>query len=333
MRKFPDRFTFQWHVTDYCNLRCKHCYQNSYNYNGESPDKNAEFLDKMIDLVKTIGGNNKNVKSHINITGGEPFLYLYLLELLEIIKSRKHFSVGILSNGFLQSNDYLLKLKKLPIGFIQISLDGNKAIHDEIRGKGSYDSVVSALKAYKKLGIPTMISFTAHAMNYLHYPHVVEVGKKYHVYKVWTDRYIPSSNDDPLLLSTQDFQILLKMIREEKSKISLKLFSETQVASDRALQFFACGGRPYSCSAGNSLLAIMPNGDVYPCRRLPVFVGNLNAQSLNEIYFKNELINKIRNSDCSEGNCLYKTQCNGGLKCLTYSINGALSSKDPNCLI
>ena len=35
-RLLPNYITFQWHLTDQCNFRCKHCYQTDYTNNGES---------------------------------------------------------------------------------------------------------------------------------------------------------------------------------------------------------------------------------------------------------------------------------------------------------
>ena len=36
---------------------------------------------------------------------------------------------------------------------IQLSLDGTKEIHDEIRGKGSYDKAIKTFNRLKPLGI------------------------------------------------------------------------------------------------------------------------------------------------------------------------------------
>lgn len=54
----------------------------------------------------------------------------------------------------------------------------------------------------------------------------------------------------------------------------------------RALQFMVGGGEPYHCSAGDTPITILPNGDVLPCRRMPVIAGNLFNQPLQEIYFE-----------------------------------------------
>ncbi len=105
---------------------------------------------------------------------------------------------------------------------------------------------------------------------------------------------------------------------------------------DRALQFLQSGGRPYRCSAAKGIIAVMHNGDVYPCRRLPVLSGNVFREKLSDIYFNSALMNDVRNdsavpSGCSR--CSYFVMCGGGAKCQAYAITGNYHSADPGCFI
>lgn len=323
------RFTFQWHITDICNLRCKHCYQSNYTDKGLPMEQLLAIGEKLNDFVTKNDINN----AHINFTGGEPFLRKDLAELLIEINKYKTFTFGILSNGYIPSHSTLDKLRSLPLKFIQLSLEGKKKTNDRIRGEGSYEQVTQALKAYKKYKIPTMLSFTANAENYKEFSHVVKTARKHNAYKVWTDRYIPQGNSDKLQLSTQHFKELGEILIKEKEK---KRNKNIEVAANRALQFLFCGGTPYRCSAGKNLLAILANGDLLPCRRLPIKVGNLLTDDLNELFFSSELLKDIRNENkldnaCSE--CYYKLACMGGLKCLTYAQTNNYHKKDINCWI
>ena len=58
----------------------------------------------------------------------------------------------------------------------------------------------------------------------------------------------------------------------------------TEIAVNRALQFHCGGGPPYHCTAGDTLVAVMPNGDLYPCRRMPIRAGNLLETPLTQLY-------------------------------------------------
>ena len=54
---------------------------------------------------------------------------------------------------------------------------------------------------------------------------------------------------------------------------------------NRALQFLEGDGRPYRCTAGESLLILMPSGDLYPCRRMPIPLGNVTKVPLEKLCF------------------------------------------------
>ncbi|MFZ4398667.1 MAG: radical SAM protein [Bacteroidales bacterium] len=328
--------TIQWHINENCNLRCKHCYQDAYQNEGFSLNDLILILDKIqlfIENRKEISSSVK--KAHINFTGGEPFLKKEIIELLTEVNNRKIFSFGILSNGFLLNETELKSLKELQPKFIQISLDGNRSLNDSIRGNGSFEAIVLALKTYHKLKIPCMISFTVNSTNYKTFPEVVSIARKYKTFKVWTDRYIPENIKDPLILQTNQFKEFMEIVLHEQSKTKYHFLSKTKITSNRALQFLVSGGQPYKCSAADQLLAIMANGDVMPCRRLPFKMGNILNQELSEIY-NHPIKEKIHclNSvikDCEL--CYYKKMCNGGLRCLTYAISGDLDNKDPDCWI
>ncbi len=79
----------------------------------------------------------------------------------------------------------------------------------------------------------------------------------------------------------------------------------------------------------------MPNGDPYPCRRMPIRVGNILETPLSELYnceMFRDLRNKNRISEpCQD--CLYAGACRGGLRCLSYAMSGDPFKTDPGCWI
>jgi radical SAM protein with 4Fe4S-binding SPASM domain len=323
-------FTFQWHITNICNNRCKHCYQDDFNSEGLPFEELAKILIQLQEFVKVNGIK----KAHINITGGEPFLRDDIFDLILKIKETGVFSFSILTNGYIPSCEKLNKLKTLKPKFVQISLEGKRKTNDLIRGDGSYDKILQSLKVYHKLGIPTMISFTANAYNYMDYHHVVKIARKYNAFKIWTDRYLPNGKSDNFQMTTAQFKTLGSLINKEKRWNNYCVFSKTEISVNRALQFLICGGQPYRCSAGNTLLAILSNGDLLPCRRLPIKIGNLLSESIVELYKNSDIIKEIGyndNLDINCVNCYYKTSCNGGLKCLSYIITEDFKNRDINC--
>ena len=111
----------QWHITERCNWRCKHCYQENY----ETPEMNIGQMEKVIVQYVALVKKWKLPKhrARIQITGGEPFLREdFFLFLEEIKKYSDYFNWGIMSNGSLLTEDIVKRLKVLGIDFFQVSL-------------------------------------------------------------------------------------------------------------------------------------------------------------------------------------------------------------------
>jgi radical SAM protein with 4Fe4S-binding SPASM domain len=293
-------------------------------------------LEQITTFISNLPRKHKRFRAHINITGGEPFLFPHLLPLLQSIQETNLFSFGILSNGFLLPDQSLKILKSLNPSFIQLSLDGDKLVNDQLRGPAAFDETLKAAMAYKKLKIPLLFSFTANAMNYGFFKDVVAIAKRYKIAKVWTDRYLPLNKNDELLMSSSQTFTFMHNLSQLYGKQHRFVKAATKISCDRALQFLTAGGEPYRCQAGVSLLALMPNGDLYPCRRMPVILGNINSTPLQEIYQTSPLLAQLQTdhlSDQSCRNCFFSKSCNGGLKCLSYALYGDFTRKDPHCWI
>ena len=129
-------FYFQWHITDKCNLRCAHCYQDDYTDNSDLPLEELKLIaDK---LFRTLSKWKK--KGDISITGGEPFTRRDLFSFLEYLDTSKCVSnLDILSNGTILTNENVERLRSLnKLHSVQISLDGaSPETHNEIRGHGN----------------------------------------------------------------------------------------------------------------------------------------------------------------------------------------------------
>ena len=103
------------HVTNVCNLACKHCYRDSHSKSEYGVDTGSLFI--MIDRLKTAG-----VKFLV-IAGGEPLLRRDIEELLKYINYKKFDSVTLLTNGT-GITEKLAKLIASCIGSVHVSLDG-----------------------------------------------------------------------------------------------------------------------------------------------------------------------------------------------------------------
>jgi len=336
----PRGLLLQWHVTERCNLRCAHCYQEDYSCEELSFENLLEVLAQFRRLLDRWRREPTRppVRGHITVTGGEPFVRRDFLDLLEVFSAnRKHFSFAILTNGSFIDAAMARRLRKFGPAFVQLSIEGSQATHDKIRGRGDFDKTVSGLGHLVRSRIRTLISFTAHRANFREFPEVARLGRRLRVSRVWADRLVPWGTGSGLreqVLTPEETRELFELMRAARAEASGRWFGRTEIAMHRALQFLVAGGRAYHCTAGDSLVTVGPNGDLYPCRRMPIRVGNLMETPLAELYYGSDLFCALRDRQrVSEGcrGCPHSARCRGGLKCLSYAVTGDPFQADPGC--
>lgn len=325
------KFVLQWHLSENCNLKCLHCYQENHKPVQLKYEQLESIYLQYKELLKKI-----KMKGHINITGGEPLCNPYFFKILELIKKDSDLiTFSILSNGTLITEAVAKKIKSYNPYYVQVSLEGGKKTNDYIRGKGTYKQIAEGIKNLKNEDIFTSISFTATKLNYKEFPKVVKYARKYKVNNVWSDRLIPLGNSEnkELTLNFKETREYLEIMNNERKKLKYKKNNITTISMYRALQFQMTNEFEYGCTAGDTLLTVMENGDLVPCRRMPIVVGNLLKENMYELYKNNKLLKELRKKkipdECNV--CEHSEMCHGGLKCLTYAMYGDLNHKDIGC--
>lgn len=325
-----NRFVLQWHISEACNLKCRHCYQEDRPPVQLPPAQLRSILDQYRELLNRLG-----VKGHINLTGGEPLCSpLFYPMLDEFRKDAQLYSFSVLTNGTLITDEAARKISEYRPAYVQVSLEGGKKTNDLIRGEGVWNKVAEAIGHLKKYRIFVSLSFTATKLNYKEFPKVVRFAEKHGVDNVWSDRYIPlnPAADGELPMNQEETNAFLQIMADERRRLQRKR-SRTNVAMYRALQFQMTNDLPYTCTAGRSLLTVMENGDLVPCRRMPVVVGNLLETGMYELYVNSPFLQRLREEtipdECRK--CEHARLCAGGLKCLTYATYRDLNRKDVGC--
>ncbi len=333
------RLLMQFHITGRCNLRCKHCYRTE----GDVETLPFESIIDIIEQYKVLLAEYNKIhrikkRGHINITGGEPFYRSDITGILEYLgENRELFSYGVLSNGSFIDKHIIEILKSTEVSFVQLSIDGNREMHDSLRAKGDYDRVLDTARMLEENDIRTYISFTATKSNHKHLPSVAAECRKRRITKLWSDRLVPIGNGkelEELQITPEELPRYLRSMKKAQGGwITRLLFPKTQVSSNRALQFLGTDGCLYSCSAAKSLVTVDEFGNVMPCRRMPIICGNVQSTPLRDIYFKSEVFRELREDrlpkECSE--CAYSFECRGGAKCQSYAVTGSFYRADPAC--
>ena len=331
----PGNLLLQWHVTDRCNLRCSHCYQEAYS----GPELGFEDLLKAVEQYRTLLAALGVRRGHINVTGGEPFVREDFIPFLDILsRHRDTFSFAILTNGSFIDEAQAARIRRLGPAFVQLSMEGGRETHDAIRGEGDFERVGQAARNLRQERVRTFLSFTVHKGNYREFGEVAEEGIRLGVARIWTDRFIPLGNGTAMadkVLSPHETGEFFEMVRKmrERTKRWWRR-GDTEIAMGRALQFIAGGGEPYRCAAGGSLLALGADGILYPCRRMPVPLGNVTTEPMAALYREHHFLASLRNrrriARGCEG-CFYARACGGGLRCLSYAAFGDPFRADPGC--
>ena len=203
-------FVLQWHLSEKCNLKCKHCYQENHVPIGLKYEELLNILGQYKRLLKKL-----KMRGHINITGGEPLLCPHFFKLLDIFKRDSNlYSFSILTNGTLLNEKIAKEIASYNPYYVQVSLEGGKRTNDYVRGKGVYKKVGEAVKNLKKYNIYVSISFTATKLNYKEFSKVVKYAEKLKVNNVWSDRYIPlgDSEDKDLALNYEQTRKYLQIM-------------------------------------------------------------------------------------------------------------------------
>jgi len=341
MKEFKTYFSLQWHITNKCDQRCKHCYI----YAGKDKKCGLELdlktlvkiLDNFIDFCNKVGK-----LPYLVITGGDPLLYSKIWEFLTILHERG-IKFTILGNPFHLNYDVVKRLEELGCKSYQMSLDGLKETHDFIRKPGSFDATLDALKYFKGTSIKTNIMNTVSKTNIDEIPSLVDEIVKYEPDSFCFARYCPNPGDEELMPTPEEYKKFLgKMWRkyqkykDSKTTFGLKdhlwtlflyekgLFDPSKIKNPNNLILDGC-----HCAITH--MTVLADGSVYACRRSESKVGKVPEQSFYDIFTSKEM-DEYRKYDefeaCSK--CELRNFCRGCpsvTKCLTGNFYG----KDPQC--
>lgn len=117
-------------VTRRCNLRCDYCFV------GWSRDWTTDMPE---DVARAVVDEGAGLFPMLHFTGGEPFAYRPIFDLIERGLARGYEHVLVNTNGTFLSAETVARLAAYGPRFsITVSLDGPEAIHDRARGEGRF---------------------------------------------------------------------------------------------------------------------------------------------------------------------------------------------------
>lgn len=326
-----------------CNLACKYCFASQGDYGGVKRElMSFDVAKRAVDFLISMSGPRQHCE--IDFFGGEPLLnwdvVKQTVEYIESIQAQhnKIFKLTLTTNGVLLTQDRIDYVNEHNMSLV-LSIDGREEVHNRMRpsagGTDTYKTVaknlVNAVKQrdgreYYVRGTYTHnnLDFVKDvmAMSDLGFEHLSMepvVGKE--------GEYVLRDEDLPIL--EKEYEKLADLYLQRQKDGWGEKFNFFHFRMD--LYRGPCmAKRLRGCGAGHEYMAVVPNGDIYPCHQ---FVGR-DGYVLGNVYegLKNfDIPREFRNTHvftkptCAA--CWAKFFCSGGCHANNETFGGSI--KEP----
>lgn len=280
------------HITDACNLQCRHCYLGD----GLDQELDLEALRKVMEEFGKMQG------LRLIVTGGEPLMHSQFWKLNELLTDQPFYRI-LLTNATLMGDK---EAQALNFDEVQVSLDGMEEGHDFLRGKGSFKRAMAGIeslrKARKTLSIATMV----HARMVEDFEELALLVKSIGA-REW-------SLDVPALKGRMEAEPSLLLPWQEASTFVSQSF----------------GGGPHSAShgdyaCGTHLCAVMADGRVCKCGLMDKEPLGSIQEGLRQCWLRNRPMS-LPQLQCQ---CPYLNQCRGGCRYRALKFSRSILGPDP----
>ncbi|OPX97576.1 MAG: Antilisterial bacteriocin subtilosin biosynthesis protein AlbA [Syntrophorhabdus sp. PtaB.Bin006] len=339
----PFEFFIQWHLTERCNLRCRHCYQTERRTEEMTLGEITGVVGDVSDLLKSWSdAYDITFAPSVNVTGGEPFLRHDLFHILEAI-GRKGFAIYVLSNGVLIDRGRAHDLSRCAVKGVQVSLEGPEPIHDTIRGKGAFAGALKGVECLIDAGLKVTLNVTLSALNADYVTDIVQVASAVGAQRLGFSRLVPSGRASGLAPNT----LSAARVKETYETIfsldgmGVEIVTGDPVASQLKTPQGEGNGGSFlkgGCAAGFSGLTFLPDGTITPCRRMGIPIGNVLRDSLREVWATSPILETLRTRDAYKGKCrsCRRWSVCRGCRAIAYAYSVSMGendflAEDPQC--
>lgn len=344
-----------WNITSRCNLSCPQCYISA-----GAPSENELSTDEAKALMDDLASMRVPL---LMFTGGEPLLRP---DLWKLVGHAQELGIksAVSTNGTMLTDAVAARMKQAGVEYVGVSLDGaRQRTHDSIRGEGSYAKAISGLEACVRVGLKSGIRITATKDNYGEIPELLDLTAELKVPRFCLYWLVPSGRGRSAYEEKQldrgqvgaVFDLLYKKAKELSPDVMEILTVDApqdgaylldRLAADKdselanALSLLECTGD--SCSAGDRVANIDPQGNVYPCQftqHSDMRIGNVRDRMFSQMWNDNTnpVLSGFRNKKqtihgrCQD--CPSMGTCGGGCRARAYYEGGDIAASDPFCII
>ncbi len=290
----------QLNVTNSCNFNCHYCFVDSTEERRGRDNplisktggsfmnfETAKFsIERIIDVIKS----NNNNELVIKFFGREPLInWKTIKEIMRYFKKGEshdmYIAYTITTNGSL-INEEVAKVFSDYNMVANVSIDGTKKSNNAIRTQkkdsgGTFDSIKKGLDYLYKYNVNTSLSAVMTEDNFNDLDtDFVDFAKDYKCKSVqlllgMQDNYLDSIT--PQKIVDKLFKIYSYGIKNNISVLGYwhnafaQLFNTEYKNSTKKMKRIMD-----SCTATGFQISIEPNGDIYPCKAMSLYLGNIN---------------------------------------------------------
>lgn len=297
-------------VTTACNFDCSYCFEA--NHKGHAMSSAVE--DNLMAFIK----NFKADKLHLTWYGGEPLLaFDRVLSINKrLLDMGKPYDAGMITNGYLLTQDKVKYLNVLKVGYLQITLDGGKNTHDKRRylagGGATFDRIVENIDHVMKSDFSGHLHVRVNVdgrndeefvdvFEMIRRKYPAEFGRRISVYPGFVKG--DSHPDRSCFFDTREQGEFLTSIMEKYHITPLRVYPAMQT--------------PGCVLTRRNAFVVGPDGEIYKCwddvGNLEKAVGNLRRfddWNLGMIAEGMTGCSYLDDPECKE--CFYFPICNGG---------------------
>ncbi len=307
-RRIP--LTAHCELTYRCNLACVHCYV------GHPAAQTELTVQQYDDIFRQLAEAGC---LFLTFTGGEALLREDALEIFQCA-ARQGFALRLLTNGCLLTPALAEALA--PLHFLRVDFSAYAAqpqVHDAItQVEGSHAQTLRGIQLCRQQGIRTAIKLILLKSNLHEFAAVQKLAQDLGSDFVMDFALIPGPDQRPI------------MEEQGLSEAEISGFIRQHAQPPAQPPAPADPSAPI-CGAGSNVVAISPQGDVFPCLGFRKPVGNLLRQSFREIWESPPLdqLHKAMYSDFTEcKGCRHEAYC---IRCpgVSWAESGSEFAKSP----
>lgn len=269
-----------WELTNLCNLRCLHCYQQDDGPRGRLP---------AAETVRTIAQRIVDASVfEVTLTGGEVLLVPQLSEIVALLNDhgiRPH----VTSNGMLVTDAIAEWMSQLKLTF-QVSIDAaDPERHNSVRqSPRAYEAALAGVRRLVDRGVEVSFAYTAMPGNTDDIKAVVALAERSGVARVCVGEVLPEYGPPDvrqrLRLSPEIFSVFATELETVKETYAGRVDVAVALLSGHR---FDTRLREAPCTALERDLAILYDGWAYPCpfvRDVSQRLGNVIQEPIADIW-------------------------------------------------